>query len=85
MSAEIRMAILPIALRNGRGQGDLDRTALLIESLARHWTDRRPLQLLIVSAQRDLETVGLGLPAFANTMCRSAAGASSFRGLVDST
>ena len=66
MFAEIRKAILPIALRNGRGRGDLDRTALLIESLARHWTDRRPLQLLIVSSQRDLETVRLGLPAYAN-------------------
>ena len=66
MFAEIRKAILPIALRNGRGRGDLDRTALLIESLARHGTDRRPLQLLIVSSQRDLETVRLGLPAYAN-------------------
>jgi Family of unknown function (DUF6492) len=66
MITEVRHAILPLALRNGRGGDELERTVLLIESLARHWLDRKPLQLLIVSPQRDVEMVRTRLPAFRN-------------------
>ena len=55
-----------MALRSPRGRGDLDRAALLIESLAHHWLDTKPLQLLIVSPQRDLEVIRSNLPAFPN-------------------
>jgi hypothetical protein len=55
-----------MALRNPRGRGDLDRAALLFESLAHHWSDTKPLQLLIVSPQRDLEVIRSKLPAFPN-------------------
>jgi len=66
MFAEIRNAILPVALRDSRSGGDLDRAALLIESLAHHWLDTKPLQLLIVSPQRDLKVVRSRLPTFPN-------------------
>ena len=66
MFAEIRNAILPVALRDSRSGGDLDRAALLIESLAHHWLDTQPLQLFIVSPQRDLETIRSKLPTFPN-------------------
>src|SRR5215813_14958808 len=66
MFAEIRNAILPLALRDSRSGGDLDRAALLIESLAHHWLDTQPLQLFIVSPQRDLETIRSKLPTFPN-------------------
>jgi hypothetical protein len=66
MFTEIRQAILPLALRNRRSGDELERTALLIESLARHWLDRKPLRLLIVAPPRDVEIVGLGLPLFPN-------------------
>src|ERR1700751_537642 len=59
-------AILPMARRNLHGRDDLDRAALLIESLARHWVDTKPLQLLIVSPQRDLAVIRSKLPAFPN-------------------
>src|SRR5262245_46553338 len=66
MFAEIRNAILPVALRDSRSGGDLDRAALLIESLAHHWLDTKPLQLFIVSPQRDLETIRSRLTTFPN-------------------
>jgi hypothetical protein len=66
MFAEVRNAILPVALRNPSSRGDLDRTVLLIESLAHHWLNTQPLRLLIVSPQRDLEVLRSRLPAFPN-------------------
>ena len=64
MFTEIRHAILPLALRTRHKAEELERIALLIESLARHWCDCRPLQLLIVSPERDVDVVSLGLPTF---------------------
>jgi uncharacterized protein DUF6492 len=66
MFTEIRHAILPLALRSGGNGDELERAALLTESLARHWVDRRPLQLVIVSPERDVDTTRLGLPTFRN-------------------
>lgn len=66
MLTEVRHAILPLALRNRHGGDELKRAVLLIESLARHWLDRKPLQLLIVSPQRDVDMVRVRLPAFSN-------------------
>ncbi|MBV8190955.1 MAG: hypothetical protein JO339_27185 [Alphaproteobacteria bacterium] len=68
MFTEIRHAVLPLALRKLRGGNELERAALLIESLARHWRDRRPLQLLIVSPERDVDKVQVRLPAFPNVL-----------------
>jgi hypothetical protein len=66
MFTEIRQAILPLALRNRRSGDELKHTALLIESLAHHWLDRKPLQLLVVAPPRDIEIVGWGGPLFRN-------------------
>jgi hypothetical protein len=66
MFTEIRQAILPLALRNRRSGDELERTALLIESLARHWVDRKPLRLLIVAPPHDVQIIGSGLPLFRN-------------------
>ena len=55
-----------MALRKPRGPGDLDRASLLIESLAYHWLDTNPLQLMIVSPQHDLEVIRSKLPAYPN-------------------
>jgi hypothetical protein len=64
MFTEIRHAILPLALNRRHGGDDLQRATLLIESLSHHWQDPEPLQLLIVSPHRDVDKVGLRLPAF---------------------
>ena len=64
MFTEIRHAIVPLALRTRHNAEELERIALLIESLACHWCDCRPLQLLIVSPERDVDVVSLGLPTF---------------------
>jgi len=62
MFSEVRQAILPLALRKLTRRGDLERTGLLIESLARHWRDKVPFQLLIVSPGRDVELLRRSLP-----------------------
>ena len=49
MFSEVRQAILPLALRKIQRRGDLERAGLLIESLAKHWRDTKPFELLIVS------------------------------------
>jgi hypothetical protein len=66
MFSEVRQAILPLALRNLKRRGDLERAGLLIESLARHWRDRSPFKLLIVSPRRDTLLLRTSLPRFAN-------------------
>ena len=66
MFSEIRQAILPIALRNLKRRGDLERAGLLIESLAKHWRDRQPFQLLIVAPRSDVSLLRSSLPHFAN-------------------
>jgi len=66
MFSEIRQAILPLALRNLKRRDDLARTGLLIESLAKHWRDSKPFELLIVSPSRDAELLRRELPRFAN-------------------
>jgi hypothetical protein len=64
MFSEVRQAILPLALRNLKRRGDLERAGLLIESLARHWRDSKPLELLIVSPARDAHLLRTELPRF---------------------
>jgi hypothetical protein len=66
MFSDIRQAILPLALRNLQRRGDLERAGLLIESLAKHWRDTIPLELLIVSPRRDVQLLRSSLPRFAN-------------------
>lgn len=66
MISEIRQAILPLALRHLSRRGDLGRARLLIESLARHWRDSRPLELLIVAPGSDVQLLRSELPRFAN-------------------
>jgi len=66
MFSEIRQAILPIALRNLKRRGDLERAGLLIESLAKHWRDSQPFQLLIVAPRSDVSLLRSSLPHFAN-------------------
>ena len=53
MFSEVRHAILPLALRKIQRRGDLERAGLLIESLAKHWRDTKPFELLIVSPGSD--------------------------------
>jgi hypothetical protein len=62
MFTGIRQAILPLALRPFHRKDDLERTCLLIESLAWHWQDRGPLELLIVSPARDVDFIRASLP-----------------------
>jgi hypothetical protein len=64
MFSEVRQAILPIALRNLGRRGDLERAGLLIESLAKHWRDSKPLELLIVAPSVDVATLRNGLPRY---------------------
>jgi hypothetical protein len=66
MFSEIRQAILPLALRNLARRDDLARASLLISSLAAHWRDSRPLQLLIVSPARNVRQLRVELPRFPN-------------------
>ena len=66
MFSEIRQAILPLALRNLKRRGDLERAGLLIESLAKHWRDSQPFQLLIVAPRSDVSLLRSSLPHFAN-------------------
>ncbi len=66
MFSEVRQAILPLALRNLKRRGDLERAGLLIESLAKHWRDSKPFRLLIVSPWRDVQLLRTSLPHFAN-------------------
>jgi hypothetical protein len=66
MFSEVRQAILPLALRNLKRRGDLERAGLLIESLAKHWRDSKPFQVLIVSPERDAELLHSSLPSFRN-------------------
>jgi hypothetical protein len=65
MFTEVRHAILPLALRRLHYKDDLERTCVLIESLGRHWRDRRPFDLLIVAPARDADLVRAGLPRLA--------------------
>jgi len=53
MFSEVRQAILPLALRKIKRRGDLERAGLLIESLAKHWRDSKPFELLIISPATD--------------------------------
>ncbi|HZX84684.1 MAG TPA: DUF6492 family protein [Reyranella sp.] len=62
MFTGIRQAILPLALRRLHRKDDLQRACLLIETLARHWRDRQPLQLLIVAPARDEHFIRARLP-----------------------
>jgi hypothetical protein len=66
MFSDVRQAILPLALRKLTRRGDLERAGLLIESLARHWRDTQPFQLLIVSPARDVGLLRSNLPRFPN-------------------
>ena len=66
MFSEVRQALLPLALRNLKRRGDLERAGLLIESLAKHWRDSKPFQVLIVSPERDVELLRSSLPQFRN-------------------
>src|ERR1041384_8138489 len=66
MFAEIRQGILPLALRNIKRLGDLERAGLLIESLAKHWRDSKPFKLLIVAPRADVSLLRTSLPRFAN-------------------
>src|SRR5215813_12917373 len=66
MFSEVRQALLPLALRNLKRRGDLERAGLLIESLAKHWRDSKPLEVLIVSPERDAELLRSSLPQFRN-------------------
>jgi hypothetical protein len=65
MFTEVRQAILPLALRRLHRKGDLERACLLIESLARHWQDHHPFELLIVAPARDSHFVRASLPRLA--------------------
>ena len=62
MFSEVRHAILPLALRKIQRRGDLERAGLLIESLAKHWRDSRPFQLLIVAPRADVSLLRSNLP-----------------------
>jgi hypothetical protein len=64
MFSEIRQAILPLALRNIKRRGDLERAGLLIESLAKHWRDNKPFELLIVAPSADADLLRSSLPRF---------------------
>lgn len=64
MFSEVRQAVLPIALRNLKRRGDLERAGLLVESLARHWRDSKPFELLIVTPSVDVQALRDGLPRF---------------------
>jgi hypothetical protein len=66
MFSEVRQGILPLALRNLKRRGDLERASLLVESLAKHWRDSKPFQLLIVSPARDAQLLRRELPRFSN-------------------
>src|SRR5215831_1060705 len=64
MFSEVRQAILPLALRKIKRRGDLERAGLLIESLAKHWRDSKPLELLIVAPTADTQLLRSSLPRF---------------------
>jgi len=66
MFSEVRQAILPLALRKMQRRGDLERAGLLIESLAKHWRDSKPFELLIVSPGGDTHLLRTSLPRFPN-------------------
>jgi hypothetical protein len=66
MFSEVRQAILPLALRKIKRRGDLERAGLLIESLAKHWRDTKPFELLIVSPGSDTHLLRTSLPRFSN-------------------
>ena len=66
MFSEVRQAILPLALREVKQRGDLERAGLLIESLSRHWRDRLPFQLLVVAPSKDVGLLRAELPRYAN-------------------
>src|SRR6267143_1775814 len=66
MFSEVRHAILPLALRKIKRRGDLERAGLLIESLAKHWRDTKPFQLLIVSPGSDTHLLRTSLPRFSS-------------------
>ncbi|MCF8533904.1 MAG: DUF6492 family protein [Reyranella sp.] len=66
MFTQVRQAILPLALRRISRRGDLGRAGLLIESLARHWRDVRPFELLVVAPRHDVQLLRSSLPRFPN-------------------
>ncbi len=64
MFRQIRHGVLPLALRNIKRRGDLERAGLLIESLAKHWRDSTPFELLIIAPSRDADLLRTELPRF---------------------
>jgi len=66
MFKEVRQAILPLALRNLKRRGDLERAGLLIESLSKHWRDSKPFELLIIAPNGDADLLRSNLPRFPN-------------------
>ena len=66
MFTQVRQAILPLALRRISRRGDFGRAGLLIESLARHWRDARPFELLVVAPRHDVQLLRSSLPRFPN-------------------
>ena len=66
MFSEVRQAILPLALRKIKRRGDLERAGLLIESLAKHWRDSKPFQLLIIAPLNDTHLLRTSLPRCPN-------------------
>jgi hypothetical protein len=64
MFSEVRQAVLPLALRKIKRRGDLERAGLLIESLAKHWRDTKPFELLIVAPTADTRLLRSSLPRF---------------------
>ena len=66
MFSEVRQGILPIALRNIKRRGDLERAGLLIESLAKHWRDSKPFELLVIAPNGDAGLLRKELPRFPN-------------------
>lgn len=64
MFTEVRQGILPIALRTIKRRGDLERAGLLVESLAKHWRDSKPFELLILAPDVDITLLRSALPRF---------------------
>lgn len=64
MFFEVRQGVLPLALRNIKRRGDLERAGLLIESLSKHWRDSKPFELLIIAPNRDADFLRAELPRF---------------------
>jgi Family of unknown function (DUF6492) len=66
----LQHAILPIAANAGRGEGDLARAALLLETLATGWQGTVPLTVTVVSRDADAAAVRTALTAGGNVAVR---------------